>query len=84
MKLMIFGGGSFVGEDDVIFRDSYSCTLKCISQKGVLFEVLRSPEEFVMWIRAQDETWLNLMYQTVKKDSRRRADWIRPIPKKKL
>jgi hypothetical protein len=62
MKLMIFGGGSFVGEDDVIFRDSYSCTLRCISQKGVLFEVLRSPEDFVTWVRAQDETWLNLMY----------------------
>jgi hypothetical protein len=52
MKLMIFGGGSFVGEDDVIFRDCYSCTLKCVSQRGVLFEVLRSPEDFVNWVRA--------------------------------
>ena len=48
---MIFGGGSFIGEDDVIFRETYSCSVKCVSQKGVLFEVMRSPEEFVNWVR---------------------------------
>ena len=36
LPLMVFGEGSFLGEEDVIFRDYYSCTLKCISQNGVL------------------------------------------------
>ena len=37
MKLSIFGPGSLIGEEDIFNRNKYSCTLKCYSQKGVLF-----------------------------------------------
>jgi CRP-like cAMP-binding protein len=58
LPLMVFGEGSFLGEEDVIFRDYYSCTLKCISQNGVLLQILKEPEEFVYWARNQEDSWL--------------------------
>ncbi len=74
--LTIFGPGSFVGEDDLVFRDFYSGTMKSLSQHGLVYELRRTPDDFVSWVRSQDETWLSMLYQTVKKDFRRRGDWI--------
>ena len=38
-KLSIFGRGSLLGEEDVFSRTHFSCTLKCYSQKGTLYEL---------------------------------------------
>lgn len=46
LKMTIFGPGSFLGEDDVIYRFTHSGTLRCITQKGVLLKVMRNPEDF--------------------------------------
>ena len=43
MKLSIFGSGSLMGEEDVFSREKFSCTLKCYSHKGVVFEL---PDEY--------------------------------------
>jgi CRP-like cAMP-binding protein len=37
--LTIFGPGSFVGEEDVVFRDYYSCSFKTLSLKGMIYQV---------------------------------------------
>lgn len=39
LKLSIFGKGSLMGEEDVIFRTKFSCTLKCYSSKGVVYRL---------------------------------------------
>jgi hypothetical protein len=49
MRLATYGPGSFLGEDDVVYRNVYTGTLRCNSQRGVLLKVLRTPEEFYMW-----------------------------------
>ena len=41
LKLSILGRGSLVGEEDVFSRTKYSCSLKCYSQKGKVFELPR-------------------------------------------
>lgn len=37
LPLTVFGPGTLVGEEDVVFRDYYSCTLRCLSQKGMIY-----------------------------------------------
>ena len=39
LKLSILGRGSLVGEEDVFSRSKFSCTLKCHSSKGKVFEL---------------------------------------------
>ena len=39
LKLSIFGRGSLMGEEDVFARSRYSCTLKCYSQKGTVYQL---------------------------------------------
>ena len=41
MKLSIFGHGSLMGEEDVFSRSRFSCTLKCHSSKGKVFELAK-------------------------------------------
>ena len=37
LPLTVFGPGTLVGEEYVVFRDYYSCTLKCLSQNGRIY-----------------------------------------------
>jgi CRP-like cAMP-binding protein len=46
LKLSIFGRGSLMGEEDVLSRQKFSCTLKCYSSKGTVYELPR--EQFFM------------------------------------
>lgn len=49
-RLSILGPGCLLGDDDILSKTStdYSCTCKCYSTKGVLFEVAR--EDFLKYI----------------------------------
>ena len=39
-KLTTYGKGSFLGEEDVIRdRQQYSCSVKCVSEKGKLYQL---------------------------------------------
>jgi CRP-like cAMP-binding protein len=38
LKLSIMGRGSLMGEEDVFARSEFSCTLKCYSSKGTVYE----------------------------------------------
>ncbi len=58
MKLTIFGVGSLIGEEDVLNRNTYGCTLKCHSLKGTLYQIKK--QDFMM-IRHQDDSWLSII-----------------------
>ena len=36
-KIAIFGRGSLLGEEDLLKRREYSCSVKCVSGKGILY-----------------------------------------------
>lgn len=45
---------------------------------------MRTPEEFYVWASTYEDTWVAMMNQIVKKDNRRKADWIKPPPPKQI
>lgn len=57
LKLVIYGSGSLIGEEDILYWENYSCSLKCISQKGCLYAI--NKQNFVT-LKSQDETWLQI------------------------
>lgn len=73
LKLSIFGVGSIVGEEDVINRENYSCSLKCISLTGKLF-VINKVDFFNL--RNNDESWLGIIEKILMKEKRRDGDLI--------
>ena len=64
-KLTLFGTGSLIGEEDVLNRDNYTCSLKCYSLKGTVYQIKKA--DFMM-LRHQDESWLNILEQMIKKE----------------
>ncbi|CDW78470.1 UNKNOWN [Stylonychia lemnae] len=73
MRLTIFGIGCILGEEDILNRQTYSCSLKCHSLNGTLF-VLKK-QEFLL-LRNQDDSWLSIIEKIIEKEKRRRADWL--------
>jgi len=45
MTVCLYGPGSLVGEEDIMQRSNYSCSLTCYSSKGTIFEL--SKEAFL-------------------------------------
>jgi CRP-like cAMP-binding protein len=39
--LGLFNRGVLIGEDDTINRDHYTCSLRCYSTKGTLYQIPR-------------------------------------------
>ena len=66
-KLSISGKGSLIGEEDVFARAKYSCTCKCYSSQGTLYEL--SKEEFIK-LKASEVAWLAVMEKIIQKESR--------------
>ncbi len=50
MMLQTFCRGSFVGEDDVLYRHTYGGTLRCMTQKGTVYMIAKTPDEFHSWL----------------------------------
>lgn len=44
-KLSIYGPGCLIGEEDVLYSTTYSCTVSCYSTKGVVFAI--NKEDFI-------------------------------------
>lgn len=53
-KLAIFGPGSILGEEDLLNREVYSCSLTCASTKGTLLKV--SAEMFEL-LKLNEPSW---------------------------
>lgn len=73
MKLTLFGRGSLLGEEDVLSRPSYTCTLRCHSFSGTLYSVKR--QDFMV-LRTQDDSWLAIIEKVIEKEKRRRGEWL--------
>ena len=57
-KLTVFGRGSILGEEDVFSRDNYTCTLKCVSWKGTLYELTK--DRFKV-LQKSELSWLTVL-----------------------
>ena len=62
MKLAILGKGSLMGEEDVFSRSKFSCTLKCYSQRGTVFEL---PKEQFQSLKGSEQSWLAIMEKII-------------------
>ena len=78
MKLSIFGQGSLMGEEDVFGRGKFSCTIKCHTQKGKVFEI---SEEHFRSMKKSEAAWLAIMEKIIQKESRQIATHIRNEPR---
>ena len=67
-----------IGDDDAHLRENYTCTCKCYSSKGSLYEL--SKDEF-MKLKQQDKPWLAIMEKIIVKESRKIATHIRGQPR---
>jgi hypothetical protein len=41
-KIVIYGEGSLIGQEDMIDKEFYTCSLRCMSQKGKLLCIKKS------------------------------------------
>ena len=56
-----------MGEEDVFSRSRFSCTLKCYSMKGTVYELTK--EQFQM-LKSSEHSWLAIMEKIIQKESR--------------
>ena len=78
LKLSIFGRGSLMGEEDVFSRSKFSCTLKCYSSKGVVYEL---PKEHFHSLKNSEQSWLAIMEKIIQKEGRQQATHISHTPR---
>lgn len=57
--------GSLAGEEDMIGKDYYTCTLKCYSTKGALFRLSR---ENLQTLKSYPQIWLQIIEGIVLKE----------------
>ena len=77
-KLSIFGKGSLLGEEDVFSRSHFSCTLKCYSQKGTLYELSK---EYFQLLKSSEQSWKAIVDKIMHKESRQQATHIKGMPR---
>ncbi len=76
LNFMYVGRGSLVGEEDVISKEKYSCTVSCNSLKATIYAI--SKENF-MTLRRADDCWMNILEKALWKEHRKRGDhFIQP------
>ena len=61
-----------LGEEDVISRATYSCTVKCYSE-GQVYVLDKAHFEK---IKNQDEAWMQVLEKALWKEKRKKADYI--------
>ena len=65
-KLSIYGPGCLIGEEDVLYSMTYSCSVTCYSTKGVVFAI--NKEDFIKLLS------LEKTLEAVKKGVRHKND----------
>lgn len=63
---MILGPGGIVGDEDVVNRPSYTSTVRCLSQKGKVYELSR--ENFKLLFDGNTLLQLKFIENVVKKE----------------
>ena len=46
-RMFVLSRGAIIADDDIMSREQYTCTLKCVSLKGTLYEI--SKENFKLF-----------------------------------
>ena len=77
-KLSIFGRGSLIGEDDVFFRTHFSCSLKCYSQKGTVYQL---GKEYFQLLKSSDQSLQAIMENILQKELKVQATHLRGVPR---
>ena len=77
-KLSILGKGSLLGEEDIFARSKYSCTCRCISSTGSVYELSR--EEFIK-LKSSEQSWLAIMEKIIQKECRAQATHLNGEPR---
>lgn len=67
-----------MGEEDVFSRSKFSCTLKCYSSKGTVYEL---PKEQFHMLRTSDQSWLAIMEKIIQKEGRQQATHLCHSPR---
>ena len=67
-----------MGEEDLFSRVRYSCTCKCYSLKGTVYEL--SKDEFIK-LKNSETSWLSIMEKIIHKESRSQATHIKSKPR---
>ena len=79
MKVVIACTGSILGEEDCVSRQKYTSSVRCISQKGTMYEL---PAEAFLNIQNQERSWLMVIEKVVQKEHRLMATHLtNKIPK---
>ena len=62
-----------MGEEDLFARTFFSCTLKCVSKKGTVYEL---PKEQFYMLKNSEHSWLKIMEKIIQKEHRQQANYI--------
>lgn len=66
-----YGPGSFLGEDDIVNgRETYSCTVKCISETGILYQ---ASTLIFSQLKETKRTWRKIEDSSVTKESKKKG-----------
>ena len=77
-KLSIFGRASMLGEEDVATRPNYSCSLKCYSFKGTLYELKK---EYFNLLKQSEPSWHAIVDKIIQKERLVKATNLKGIPR---
>ncbi len=61
-KVVLSGSGTLLGEEDVILKSKFRCTVSCYSAKGTLYEM---PAENFMNLKNQEHAWSEIFEKVV-------------------
>jgi CRP-like cAMP-binding protein len=69
LKISLLGPSSLLGEDDVIGRDTHTCSARCYSRSGKLYAIEK--ESFMDIIAHNNESYNAVIDNIVKKELRK-------------
>ena len=69
-RLNILEVGSLAGEEDILARSVYSCSLKCYSHKGTVYKMAK---DYFKMLKQSDHSWLEVMEKIAYKECRSEA-----------
>ena len=80
-RLSILEPGSLAGEEDVLTRDNYQCSLKCFSSKGTLWKMRK---EYFKMLKMFQKQWNEVLLKVAYKECRVDALDIKQTTKAEL
>ena len=57
-RINILEMGSIIGDEDILARSTYSCSLKCYSQTGSIYKITK---ENFLELKKTDSAWIEVV-----------------------